>query len=175
MAEAGIQKLIQEGLTIKADELLAKPVGDMTTEEAVYAASILDVIAKKIEPRCKELKERLKAEANARGQPDPDGKGHKILTLLDGAGVTVQKKVASLPDDTELKALLAAREIPVKKVYDEVPTFVLNAAKLDFLVQAGKISVEEVSKMKKVTYSVLIDKPEPVANLLEEAKKGKKK
>lgn len=176
MSESILSKaVVDEGLQITTHDLMSKGVDELTLQEAHYVATVLDVIEKVAKKRLEAVKPRLKSIVEKEGvvTEDDKEKGHKTYMPDYGVPLKLQKSVASQPDDEGLKELLTEKKIKISEVYDEVKTLVLNPAKLEFLVQKGLVTNEEIRKLKKEGWSLIIEKPEPVKALLEAAT-GKK-
>jgi len=175
-SESSLSKaIIDEGVHLTTHDLMSKAVDDLTLQEAHYAAAMLDAIEKVAKKRLEDVKPRLKAIIEKEGvvEEKDKEKGHKTYTPEYGIPLKLQKSVASQPDDEGLKDLLRSKNIKIEEVFDEVKTLVQNPAKLEFLVQKGKVTNEEIRKLKKESWSLIIEKPEPVKALLE-ASTGKK-
>lgn len=163
--------LVQEGISITTQQLMSKPVGELTLQEALYVRSILDAIEKRVKARKEDVNTKMRAEAEAHGIVEDAEKGHKYVHLAEGC-FYLQRSVSSSLDDQKLKDLLAEKKISLSDCYDEVKSLVLNDKKLEFLVQKQKLTAEEVKALHKSSYSLCIKAPSQVKALLSEAKKG---
>lgn len=112
--------------------------------EAVEAYAALKALHKVIESRLKVIKPFL----------------HEITSTemaVDGNLVTKTKRRATVPDIDKLKALLETRGIELTKVFDIVEKLQLNPSRLQFLVDTGKLSAEDVENLHEITWAVEVE------------------
>jgi hypothetical protein len=67
-------------------------------------------------------------------------------------GFTISKdtRLAKLPEEKGLTALLAKANIPLLEVFNEVKSLQLDASKLEYVISLGKLDREEIQKLHKV-------------------------
>lgn len=131
----------------------------------VAAWSILDRLEELIKQRKLQYRAHFLAKAEAEGKPTFDkktreDKGGQYL-VVDGSEVIREKRESKLPEENAVKLLLAVKSIPIMEVFDEVKTVELNATKLKFMVDTGRLSKKEVNDLKKVDWALKV-KPSDV-------------
>lgn len=158
------KKLVSELKALgKGKVLYAKDAHPEDLIAYYIAANNLKKIAEAREEKLKPLMHEI---AKAVGVETAEG--GQLATLKNGDTLERQKRTASEPDNDKLKALLKTRGIELEEVYDEVKTIVLNASKLKFLVDKGKLSEEEVAALHPVGFAMIARPgPELKALLLE--------
>ena len=94
--------------------------------------------------RLEELREPLMAVTEASGEATETGnREHDV----DGSRVVVEHRKSKMPDSDKVTKLLQEKNIPLMEAFDEVKSLQLNPSKLDFLVQTGKLTKEQLSAL----------------------------
>lgn len=99
------------------------------------------------------LREQLLAYVASEGREDERG---SATVVVEGTTVKREARRASEPDAKGVKELLARRDIPVSRAFDEVKVLQLNATKLQHLIDTGKVTAEEVEALRRVTYALKV-------------------
>lgn len=141
------------------------PIEDLSVAEAADAWQMLDLLSQQIDSRKKQLREVLLSAAERDGQPTKKG-GQQLD--LNGAKIERQRRLASVPDQDKMLALLSQRGINISDVYDEVKALVFNPSKVTFLHDTGKLSAEEVDAFKAVTHALRVYKSDEWQGLFEQ-------
>lgn len=117
----------------------------MSLVEQVQAHVILKKMEDALDSRLKELKAPLMAVAEAQGHQDEGSTTKKLQ--VDGSTITVEHRKSKTPDPEGLKALLASKQVAVSEAFDEVKSLQLNPSKVEYLVQIGKLTRDEVAAL----------------------------
>ena len=117
--------------------------------EQIQAHCILKGIAEATTLRLNELRETLMSVAKAKGEVTGEEGTRKYL--VEGNSVCVEfRGGGECVNEEKMRTLLKAKNIEVTEVFDEhtIKAVVFNPSKLDYLVQIGKISTEELKTIK---------------------------
>jgi len=136
---------LSEVTPVISSHLMQAAPEHMSVTEQVQAYAILKKIGGAVESRLKELRDPLMGLAEAKGTVDK-ASGTKEYDV-DGSLVTVQHRKPSIPAKDPLKALLLTHKLDIMDCFDEVKTLEVNASKLNFLVETGKLTKEEVQAL----------------------------
>ena len=136
-----------QGVMMQVDPR-AVPLADVVVS---YAA--LNHVSKVIEKRKDALKPHLLSQAETHGTLTD--KGHRVLEV-GPEKVTRERKLTSEPDEDKLKLLLETKGIDLMEAFDEVKAVVLNASKLEYLVQIGKLKAEEVEALRGESFALRV-------------------
>jgi hypothetical protein len=149
---------------------------DFINDKAVFKENLLNLgfveraaiwktldVAEKVltskEGRKANLRQSLLDDAESQGTPTEKG-GQMIEDKESGFKVIRERREGKLPEIKPLIALLKKKEIPVVKAFDEVKELVPSPSKIEYLVQTGVLTQEEVDACKKVTFALRVDAPE---------------
>jgi hypothetical protein len=136
--------LLAEVTPIASGKLMKEPTDNLSLIEQTQAYCVLKKVGEAVEGRIKELREPLMAVAEASGVvTDTGNKEHDV----DGSRVVVEHRKSKLPDSTAVTKLLQEKGIPLMEAFDEVKSLQLNPSKLDFLVQTGKLTAEQLTAL----------------------------
>jgi hypothetical protein len=136
----------------------AVPLADVVVS---YAA--INHLEKVIGKRKEVLKPHLISQAETHGTPTE--KGHRVLEVGQEK-VIRERKLSSEPDEDKLKALLETKGISILEAFDEVKAVVLNASKLQYLVQIGKLKAEEVEALRDESFALKVEAGPELKELL---------
>ena len=138
----------------------------LNDEELATAWTMIERVEKACAARKKELRAALLTRIGKNGSPDK--KGH-VQYSADGIRLVRQKRVSKLPDEKRFKALLSAKRVSHKSVFDPVVEHKLNPSKMQHLIDTGRIKQEEVDRLQKVTYALTVKPSETITALLDDA------
>lgn len=145
---AGTLAILSEVTPIASGKLMHEATANLSLVEQVQVHCILKKVKTAVEGRLAEIHEPLMSLAESTGAPNENG--HKELDV-DGSRVVVEHRKAKLPSDDGVRKLLKDANIPLTEAFDEVKSMVLNASKLDFLVQTGKLTKEALDALRSDT------------------------
>lgn len=152
--------------------LMETDVKEMTPEALVGAFLVIDGLLKDkgaLALRKKALGDRLKDLAKENGKVKDKEKGHQELVVA-GNIVTREKRVATMPDEAGLKALIEkTKGVEMKDVTTIVKTVKTDASKIKALVTLGKLDEKKVEKLRAVTWALKVAAGEGLKGLLESA------
>jgi hypothetical protein len=134
----------------------------LTTRVAAWA--VLDALKEMSEHRKDMFREQLLKDAEENGAPTDRG-GNRLW--VDQSEVIREKRQAKLPDDKSFQALLKSKGIPMSDAFDEVKSYTMNPSKVDFLIQSGRISQEEVDELRKVSWALKVKVSEMIQEFLD--------
>ena len=140
--------LTSEIIPFASSRILSEKPEGMTLIEQVQAHVILKKIGEIVESRVKELREPLMTLAEAKGEVSESGTRKFGVA---GSSLCVEYRNAKEPEGEGLKKLLASKDIDLMEVFEEVKALQLNASKLNYLVETGKITKEELAPLCKGT------------------------
>jgi len=134
--------VLTEVTPIASGMLMRGAIDKLSLVEQVQAHCVLKKVASAVEARLKEIREPLMAVAEASGETTETGnKEHDV----DGSRVVVEHRKSKMPDSDKVTKLLQEKNIPLMEAFDEVKSLQLNPSKLDFLVQTGKLTKEQLA------------------------------
>lgn len=149
--------------------LFSTPSPSVPKEQGVAAWNALATMKDIFEAQVSLWREYLMTLAEKEGvQTDYGG----YVMEVDGTRITRERRKAKLPEESAVKELLARNSIPISECFDEVKTLVLNPSKLDYLVQSGRISADQVDQLKKITWALKV-KPSAILDSLLERLRAK--
>lgn len=169
--------IVAEELTpIGRGQMMRGRVGKPEAADALFMESVnsyitLNMFAKVVEKRLEAIKPVLHKAVEEEGNQVSET-GSIELVLADGNKICREKRTATTPDQEKLRALLQTRGIDLDKAFDEVPTLVLNASKLKFLVDSGKLDKKEVEDLHKVSWAIKCEASDALEAAIEEALLG---
>jgi len=152
MAGDNSEKLSLLEIVSGTDLLFAKDVDSMSREQSVGAWTVLDLLEKVSKDR-KELNRLNLLEISKEGEPNEDG---SRSVEIDGTTIVAEARTPEFPDEKLLKAILKSKGLPLDSCFDQVTAYQLNPHKLDFLVDQGKVTKEEVDSCRKTTYALKV-------------------
>lgn len=128
-------------------------VVDFEVDDLAAAFAFLDYAEKQCKKRKELLRERLLTEALDHGSQTE--KGGSIL-FTDGAKVIREKRIAKLPDEAGIKALIREKGLDTRIVFSVVEKVVLDPSKLESAVDTGKLDEEDIAALRKVSYALKV-------------------
>jgi hypothetical protein len=150
--------------TLGARVLRASPE-QLSLVEQVQSHVLLKKLEAAIGGRIKVLRDALMTVGEAKGSREEGSTTDKLV--VDGSTIAVEHRKSKTPNEEQLKTLLAAREIDIMTVFDEVKTIQFNPSKLDYLISIGKIKAEEIDAMCNVTPALRVYAAKPLKEAVE--------
>lgn len=142
---------------------------ELTLVEQVQAHRILNFMKGVIETRMEIIKGWLFDATQDGG--DKDAKGtYKIV--VEGSNVFRQRRVAKSPDEKKLQTLLKSKGLKTSDAFTEVKSWELDPSKVEKLVKSGKMTQEEIDKLCKETFALVIEDSPDLKEVLEVLKSG---
>lgn len=130
--------------SIDWQRLLQTPLDDLESEEVLAALSLVDVTAKALAQRAKELKPKASEIVMAMGEKKTE-KTFRVAGGATGLAVEVTKKGDTLKvDEAALRTVLKEVGIPEEDIFDRLP--VLNDKKLETAIVQGRVTEEHVAR-----------------------------
>jgi hypothetical protein len=145
--------------------LLTAPLQDLPLSDQIPVFAALKRVVKLAEERLKSMKPGLMAVAAANGTKDESG--HSTYEV-DGCKITRQYRQDKIPDLEKLQALLGTKGIALEEAFVPVNVLELSPSKLDFLIQTGKLTKEEVDALKDESFACLLKESPELKALLDE-------
>jgi hypothetical protein len=136
--------VLTEVTPIASGKLMNEHTGKLSLIEQVQAHCVLKKVGEAVESRLKELREPLMAITEASGEETETGNKEQDV---DGSRVVVEHRKSKMPDSDKVTKLLQEKNIPLMEAFDEVKSLQLNPSKLDFLVQTGKLTKEQLAAL----------------------------
>lgn len=124
--------------------------------EGLESYIALKALAKAISSRLDDIKEVLHDATENTGQQSVDG--NKVYRT---------KRVATMPDEDKLRALLETRKIELNQAFDTVQVLKLSGSKLQYLVDTGKLRAEDIEPLHKVTWAIDVEPSEELKETLD--------
>jgi len=145
-------------------DLMTADAETANVESVVQAWVLLKYTQDRIEARLKGLRNVLLDRAEEFGKSTEKG-GNKLS--VDGTVVLREKRVAALPEEKGLRALLEDRGIKPTEAFSKVTKVVLDASKVQALVDLGKLPEDKVQALKKVTWALRVKESFELAEALD--------
>lgn len=137
--------LLSEVTPIATGKLMKEAPEKLSLVEQVQAHCVLKRVEKAVEARLKELREPLMGIAESSGTLVEDSRN--MALVVEGSRVVCEHRKDKLPNAAAVTKLLQENGIALSDAFDEVKSLQLNASKLSFLVQTGKLTEEQLSKL----------------------------
>jgi len=160
--------LLTEVVPFTKGTLMTMVVSEDNMDDAALAYRIIDWVEKLCVARKEALKPSLHAFAEKNGEKLPNG-GYAVKAG-NGFLVTRERREASDPDPEGVKDLLKAVGIQLEEAFTTIKVLQLDASKVNFLVESGKLDGAAVQKLKKVSYALKVSEPKEAQPLLKSAK-----
>lgn len=141
---AGSLTLLSEVTPIASGKLMKEVPEKLSLVEQVQVHCVLKKVGDAVKTRLEEIREPLMAVTEAKGTASETG---NMEFDVDGSRVVVEHRKTKLPDSDKVTKLLQEKGIALSEAFDEVKTLQLNASKLDFLVQTGKLTKEQLAAL----------------------------
>lgn len=160
--------ILSELIPFTKGSMMNTPEDDLDPEDAAAAYRLIDYVEK----LCKARKDRLKPVLHqyAEDTGKATEKGGFISTTSAGFKVTREKRVANEPEAEGIKVLLKDAGLPITEAFTEIKVLQMDASKVNFLIESGKIDKADVTKLKKVTWAMKVVEPKEAKPLLANAK-----
>lgn len=159
----------QEAIQNYVESLLTGDImtGDETTmniDDLVESWVLLKYTYDRIEARMKALRKVLLERAEEFGKSTEKG-GSKLS--VNGTLVLREKRVAALPEEKGLKALLAKHGIKNDQAFSKVTKVVMDASKVKALADLGKIPEADIEALRQVTWALRVKESYDLADALD--------
>jgi len=125
------------------------PLSDVTVSYAV-----LNHLEKVIDARKKQLKPHLMSQAETHG--DQNDKGGSVLAVGE-EHIIRERRLTKEPNEEKLRALLDTNGITILECFDEVKAVKLNASKLQYLIDIGKLKAVEVEGLREESFALKVE------------------
>lgn len=148
-------------------EAMNTEIEDFEIEDLAAAYSYLDYAEKEIDKRKKAMRERLLDEADKQGSATE--KGGSIL-FTDAAKVIKERRVAKLPAESTLLALVQDKGLDPMVVFTVVENTIIDPSKLELAIDTGKLDFDDVEALRKVSYALKVVPSNELERLMMEAR-----
>jgi len=148
--DGGELSLVLEVKPMTSGHIFKQQPDSMSLIEQVQAHVILKKLEDALKSRLGELRTPLMSIVETKGGPRKTKAGVDTGNkeyLVEGSHVVVEHRKSKMPDGEGLKKLLATKNIKPEECFDTVKHVELNASKLNFLVETGKLTKDEVEKL----------------------------
>jgi hypothetical protein len=142
----GSLTLLSEVTPIATGKLMKGPPENLSLVEQVQAHTVLKKVESAVKSRLEELRVPLMAVTESQGAKSDTG---NMEFDVDGSRTVVEHRKSKLPNAEGVTKLLLENKIPISEAFDEVKVLQLNASKLDFLVATGKLTTEQLEKLRE--------------------------
>jgi len=150
--------------------LFSRDVKSLTKEQTVIAWSVIDLLEKIAKDRKESFREALLQLA---GEGEPSEKGSYSVEV-DGTRIIAEARTPEFPDEKKLKEIMKSKKLSMDLCFDQVTSYQLNPIKLDYLIDQGKITKEEVDSCRKTTYALKVQPDRETKDRLNEIKSNLK-
>ena len=151
----------------RADPLFLDNPQEVETGTAVAAWAMLDTMIEVMEMRKAKYRVELLTRSERDGVPTDKG-GNRLW--IDDSEVIREKRQDKLPNENDFRILLATKGIAFTEAFDEVKSLQLNPSKVDYLIQTGRISQDEVDELRKTAYALKVKRSELLEKVLDDYK-----
>lgn len=156
-----VEKYVQSLLT---GDVMTFDVNTAHIGSVVRAWVLLKYTEDRLAARLKEIREVLLDRAEQFGQTTEKG-GNKLQ--VDGTVILREKRLAALPDEKKIRALLEQAGLDPTEGFTPVTKVVLDASKVNALVALGKLDEDDVEAAKKATWALRVKESFDLADILE--------
>lgn len=156
-----VEKYVQSLLT---GDVMTFDVNTAHIGSVVRAWVLLKYTEDRLAARLKEIREVLLDRAEQFGQTTEKG-GNKLQ--VDGTVILREKRLAALPDEKKVRALLEQAGLDPTEGFTPVTKVVLDASKVNALVALGKLDEDDVEAAKKATWALRVKESFDLADTLE--------
>ena len=160
--EQAIEKYVESLLT---GDVMTLDAESANVEAVVQAWVLLKYTQDRLEGRLKSLRKVLLARAEEFGKDTEKG-GSKLS--VDGTLVLREKRQAALPEEKGLRSLLEEHGIKPADAFSKVTKVVMDASKVQNLVDLGKLPAAKVTDLKKVTWALRVKESHELAEALDQ-------
>lgn len=133
--------------------LMTAPAEGANIVSLTEAFVVLKQVGEMVEERQKALRDVILAKVAEFGKDDEKG-GRGLL--VEGSTVRRERRMATLPEEKGLKALLTEHALSFEEAFSKVTSVVLDASKVKALVDLGKLPEEKVDALKKITWALRV-------------------
>lgn len=159
--EEAVEKYVESLLT---GNIMTSDAEEANVVSVVQSWVLLKYTKERIEERMKGLRKVLLDRAEEFGKETEKG-GSKLS--VEGSLVLRERRQAALPDEKKLRAILDEHGIKPDQAFTKVTKVVLDASKVQGLVDLGKIPEKKVDDAKKVTWALRVKESHELAESLD--------
>lgn len=159
--EEAVEKYVESLLT---GDIMTSDAEGANVVSVVQSWVLLKYTKERIEERMKGLRNVLLGRAEEFGKDTEKG-GSKLS--VEGSLVLRERRQAALPDEKKLRAILDEHGIKPTEAFTKVTKVVLDASKVQGLVDLGKIPEKKVDDAKKVTWALRVKESHELAESLD--------
>ena len=146
-------------------DIILKDCSSPTIEELIEYWVLLKYTKERIESRLAQLRQELLNRVEAIGTPTDKG-GSKFHTRK---GIVLrEKRVNNLPDEKSIRKILSKHNIPIDQAFSTVSKVVLDASKIQNLINLGKVPESEIEASKKVVWALRVKEAASLAALIDQ-------
>jgi myosin heavy subunit len=147
-------EIVPEIRALTMGRIFRDPPLELSVKEQVLVHALLKFLEDQVKSRQKVIKDPLISIAESQGSSTESGKSKQLE--VDGSKVTCEYRTSSLPEEKAFRVLLAQKNIPLEEAFTEVKTLQMDPSKIEYLVQTGKVTEQEVSALKSQTKALRI-------------------
>lgn len=146
-------------------KVMTTAIDQWDTETLVKAWAMLRYTQEVIDARLQQIRLRLMERAAQYGKATDKG-GNRLI--VEGTEVTRERRVASLPDEKTVRRLLEENGLKVDQAFSKVTKVVLDASKLQTLVDLGKLPEAEIDAARKVVWALRVKEASDLIDAMDE-------
>jgi len=159
--EEAVEKYVEPILT---GDIMTSDAEEANVASVVQSWVLLKHTKERIEERMKGLRNVLLGRAEEFGKETEKG-GSKLS--VEGSLVLRERRQAALPDEKKMRAILDEHGVKPDQAFTKVSKVVLDASKVQGLVDLGKIPEKKVDDAKKVTWALRVKESHELAESLD--------
>lgn len=160
--EEAVEKYVGALLT---GDLMTADEESANVESVVQAWVLLKHTQDRIDSRLKALRKVLLSRAEEFGKGTEKG-GSKLS--IRGTLVLREKRQAAMPEEKGLRALLEEHGVKSSDAFSKVTKVVMDASKVQNLVDLGKLPEAKITDLKKVTWALRVKESFELAESLDQ-------
>jgi hypothetical protein len=157
--------LTQEVDPLLNGHVLNDPLTELSDPDSLAAMYvILQALRDEVEGRKEVIRLRLLHKAEKLGKLT-DHQGQRLLT--EYGTVQRERREGKLPEESAMRLLLAAHNLPLEAAFTEKKQMVFDPSKVAGLVARGEISEESVVQCRKVSWALKVKPSRAVRDIME--------
>ena len=126
-------------------------------EGKLYAYAVLDLMITKADEAKESIRKQLLEEIPKMGKStDERPKNPNYTYEIDGFTVSRESRVSKTPEVKALMKLLEKYNVPIEAACNEVRSWEPDPGKIEFLINSGKLKLDEVEPLHKVQLAVVL-------------------
>lgn len=150
---------LMEGYTFAAH------IDDLSVDDLGELFAVLQFLESQLKDRKAAVRQKLLDAVKDHGKSTPKG-GQQTKTIY-GTAIR-ERRESKMPDENELKLLLAKRNIPLTLAFTKVSEQRMDPSKIHALIERGKLKKEEVESTRSVAYALKFKPNARTTSLLED-------